>query len=91
MKYMKTRTPERTNALFLALNWYLTDKHDTEHMQEYMEAAGDGPHYSHEDLMASLATRYVGRFNTKRLGKKHAQDLYWLEESKQIDWTRFEK
>ncbi len=91
VKYTRTRTPKRIKALFLALNWYLTDKYDIEHMQEYIEEAGDGPHYSHEELMASLARGYVDRFNTKRLRKKHADDLYWLGRSKHIDWKRFQK
>ena len=91
MKYKRTRTPQRTDALFLALDWYLTDLYDKKHAREYIQEAEDGPWYSQDELQASLARRYAGRFRKARLRKKHFEDLYWLERSKQIDWKRFEQ
>lgn len=89
MKYAKSKTPKRTAALFLALNWFLTDQYDIAHIQEYLAAAGEGPHYTQDEVEASLAKQYVGRFRTRRLRKKRADDLYWLQRSKTIDWSRF--
>jgi hypothetical protein len=88
MKYRKARTQKRTDALFLALNWYLTDQGDIARIDEYIAQAESDVRYTIEEVQAHLAMRYVGRFRTIRLKKKHADDLYWLRQSQLMNTNR---
>ncbi len=64
-------------ALYLALNWHLTDLDDIARIPEWEAelASRDLVTYSSEEVEEHLAMSYAGRFQTKRLGKKHKRVL----------------
>ena len=70
--------------MYLALNWFLTDRDDELRMPELMQRLATGPqvYYSHEEVEEHIAQSYVGRLRTKRLRKKHADTHAAIDRSK---------
>ena len=77
MKYWKQQSPKRLSALYLALNWFLTDLENIRELSnpdaEWLKE--DSVSYSGEEVEECCARRYVDRYRTKRLRKKHADVL----------------
>jgi hypothetical protein len=84
VKYPKKQSAKRLGALYLALNDSLVSAGEIAAIRTY-EAdrdAGTLVTYTLEEVKEHIAMRYVGRFRTRRLRKKHRDTLLALQRAK---------